>query len=93
LTLRHVPDGRYPLLLLDERRTLFQTWDLRRFGLTPRESEVLGWVAQGKTNAEAAALLGTRPRTIHKHLDRVFRKLGVENRTAAAAFVLTLSGG
>lgn len=53
------------------------------FGLTPREAEVLGWVATGKTDREIAGLLGNSPRTVHKHLQRVYVKLGVETRTAA----------
>lgn len=53
--------------------------------LTPREREVLVWVAAGKTNAEIAGIIGARPRTVHKHLERIFVKLGVETRTAAVA--------
>ena len=51
--------------------------------LTPREAEVLHWVAAGKTDREVAALLDCSPRTVHKHLQRVYIKLGVETRTAA----------
>jgi len=51
--------------------------------LTPREREVLEWVAAGKTNRDIAAILGARPRTIEKHLERIYEKLGVETRTAA----------
>lgn len=53
------------------------------FGLTPREAEVLRWLGTGKTDREIAGLLGTSPRTVHKHLQRVYVKLGVETRTAA----------
>ena len=52
--------------------------------LTPREREVLGWVAAGKTNAQIGEILGTMPRTVAKHLERIYEKLGVETRTAAA---------
>jgi len=52
-------------------------------GLTPREAEVLQWVAAGKTDRDIAAILGISPRTVHKHLERVYEKLGVETRTAA----------
>jgi DNA-binding CsgD family transcriptional regulator len=55
----------------------------RRHGLTARENEVLGWVAAGKTDRDIAALIGCSPRTVHKHLQRVYAKLGVETRTAA----------
>lgn len=51
--------------------------------LTAREREVLEWVAAGKTNRDIAAILGARRRTIEKHLERVYEKLGVETRTAA----------
>ena len=61
---------------------------LRVFGLTPRETEVLDWVAEGKSNAEVAEILGTSPRTVQKHLEHIFQKLGVENRTAAAMRLL-----
>ena len=52
-------------------------------GLTPRENEVLYWLAHGKTDAEIAALLGLSPRTVQKHLEHIYIKLGVETRTAA----------
>lgn len=52
--------------------------------LTAREREVLDWVAAGKTNADIAAILDLSPRTIEKHLEHVYEKLGVETRTAAA---------
>jgi DNA-binding CsgD family transcriptional regulator len=52
--------------------------------LTPREREVVGWVAAGKTNAQIATIVGASVRTVAKHLERVYEKLGVETRTAAA---------
>jgi len=58
--------------------------------LTPRECEVMRWLAHGKTDAEIAALLGTSPRTVHKHLEHVYVKLGVETRTAAVMRALAL---
>jgi DNA-binding NarL/FixJ family response regulator len=58
------------------------------FRLTTREAEVLHWVAQGKTNRDIGDILGTSPRTVHKHLEHVFAKLGVETRTAAAAMAI-----
>jgi len=57
----------------------------QRFQLTLRESDVLLWIANGKTNREIGQILDMSPRTVNKHLEQVFRKLGVENRTAAAA--------
>jgi DNA-binding CsgD family transcriptional regulator len=51
--------------------------------LTAREREVLQWVAAGKTNAQIAEILAASPRTIGKHLENIYAKLGVETRTAA----------
>jgi DNA-binding NarL/FixJ family response regulator len=53
-------------------------------GLTAREAEVLLWVAQGKSNADVAAILGMSEKTVKQHLGSVFSKAGVENRNAAA---------
>jgi DNA-binding NarL/FixJ family response regulator len=61
---------------------------LEKLGLTPREAEVLFWVAQGKTNPEIATILGIGLTTVKKHLEATFAKLGVENRTSAAAMAL-----
>ncbi|THU04480.1 response regulator transcription factor [Lampropedia puyangensis] len=58
---------------------------LSNAALTPRETEVLSWVAKGKTNRDIADILGLSPRTVNKHLEHVFEKLGVETRAAAAA--------
>jgi DNA-binding CsgD family transcriptional regulator len=55
----------------------------RDWKLTAREDEVLQWVAAGKTDRQIAAILGTSVRTVQKHLANSYRKLGVENRTAA----------
>jgi DNA-binding CsgD family transcriptional regulator len=54
-------------------------------GLTERECEVLRWLSGGKTDRDIAAILGISPRTVHKHLQRIYEKLGVETRTAACA--------
>ncbi len=58
------------------------------FKLTPREAEVLYWVVRGKINRDIGDIVGASPMTVKKHLERVFVKLGVETRTAAAAMVL-----
>ena len=63
---------------------------LEKLSLTPREAEVLAWVAQGKTNNTIGTILGISPRTVQKHLERTFHKLGVESRTAAAAQALAV---
>jgi DNA-binding CsgD family transcriptional regulator len=60
--------------------------------LTPREREVLHWVAAGKTNAQIAEILAASPRTIGKHLENIYEKLGVETRTAAVNRARDASG-
>ena len=62
------------------------------FDLTDRETQVLFWLSRGKTNQEIAQIIEMSPRTVNKHLEPVFRKLGVENRTAAVATALAISG-
>jgi len=57
-------------------------------GLSGREGEVLGWLANGKSNKDIAAILDLSPRTVTKHLEVIFQKMGVENRTAAAVVAL-----
>jgi DNA-binding CsgD family transcriptional regulator len=57
--------------------------------LTPREREVLQWVAAGKTDRDIATILGASVRTVHKHLQHVYAKLGVETRTAAVMRALS----
>jgi DNA-binding NarL/FixJ family response regulator len=66
---------------------------LRQIALTPRETEVLSWVAKGKTNRDIADILGMSHRTVNKHLEHVFEKLGVETRSAAAAVAVSLLPG
>lgn len=61
-----------------------------KLSVTDRESEVLHWIANGKTNREIAEILEMSPRTVNKHLEQIFPKLGVENRTAAAGVALRL---
>jgi len=56
--------------------------------LTPREREVLQWAAAGKTNVEIGAILDMSPRTVEKHFEHVFEKLGVETRMAAVMRLL-----
>jgi DNA-binding CsgD family transcriptional regulator len=68
------------------RETPAGAWDTAP--LTPREREVLDWVAAGKTNRDIATILGASPRTVEKHLERIYEKLGVETRTAAVMRVV-----
>ncbi len=58
---------------------------LANASLTPRETEVLSWLAKGKTNRDIGDILGMSHRTVNKHLEHIFEKLGVETRSAAAA--------
>ncbi|WP_310474935.1 response regulator transcription factor [Sandarakinorhabdus sp.] len=64
----------------------------QRHGLTERESQVLLWISRGKANREISEILGISPRTVNKHLEQIFEKMGIENRaSAAAAAVKTLA--
>jgi DNA-binding CsgD family transcriptional regulator len=54
------------------------------FALTTRESEVLLWIAKGKSNRDIGDILGLSARTVNKHLEQIYVKLGVENRASAA---------
>ena len=92
LVIRLVSDGALTVLLFEEQGGAVRTEALRCLGLTPREAEVLRWVAQGKTNPEIAIILGRSSRTIQHQLEHVFQKLGVETRTAAATIALQTHG-
>jgi DNA-binding response OmpR family regulator/DNA-binding CsgD family transcriptional regulator len=59
-----------------------------RLALTSREAEVLLWLSRGKSNRDIAEILGLSPRTINKHLEQMFEKLGVENRASATALAV-----
>lgn len=71
------------LLILAEEALASPVSALGSLGLTPREAEVLSWVAQGKNNVEIGMILGVSARTVQKHLEHIFQKMGVESRTAA----------
>jgi DNA-binding NarL/FixJ family response regulator len=61
---------------------------LEALGLTPREAEVLLWIAQGKSNADIGTILGCAENTVKVHIARIFEKLGFENRNAATVRAL-----
>lgn len=61
--------------------------------LTRRQREIMDWIAEGKTSGEAAIILGISPRTVEKHLEAIFQRLGVENRIAAMRRYLDLKRG
>ena len=60
----------------------------RRFQMTPREAEIACWLSQGKSNKEIGLILELSPRTVNKHLEAVFEKIGVDNRTSAATMII-----
>jgi len=78
------PDGEWLIVLREKSDTAAIKTLSSAFRLTQREAEVLYWVVQGKTSPDIGEILGTSPRTVNKHLEHVFEKLGVETRTAAA---------
>ena len=61
----------------------------QELSLSAREGEVLAWLANGKSNKDIATILNLSPRTVTKHIEQIFAKLGVENRTAAAAMAFS----
>lgn len=80
-------------LLLNEESYDFRSKRFEPLGLTRREAEVLGWVTLGKTNSEIGALCVISVRTVQKHIEKVFQKLGVETRTAATRRALEVWHG
>lgn len=79
------------LFRLNEKRTTEDTSVLQQqLGVTGREAEVLLWLSRGKSNREIGQILGISPRTVNKHLEQIFIKLGVENRASAAAIAARL---
>ena len=73
---------------LPDQRTIRRFVSLK---LTPREAEVLFWISQGKSNHDIGVILGAKTGTICKHVEHIFGKLNVENRTAAAVVALETS--
>ena len=74
------------VLLLELIRSKSEERQRRHRQLTRREREVLFWVSQSKTNQEVASILGIATTTVGKHLERIYPKLGVENRAGATAY-------
>jgi DNA-binding CsgD family transcriptional regulator len=62
-----------------------------RLGLTSREAQVLLWVSYGKSSIDISEVLEISPRTVQKHLEHVYTKLGVETRSAAAAIAIRMT--
>ncbi|MGZ4996164.1 MAG: response regulator [Methylobacter sp.] len=80
--------GEYLLVLEKHSGEWDLDWVRNSLGLTVREAEILMWISRGKTNKEAGLILGSSPRTINKHLEHIFEKLGVVTRAAAVSMVL-----
>jgi DNA-binding NarL/FixJ family response regulator len=74
--------------LVDDAATDEKTVLKDYFGLTARESDVYLWLTRGKANREIAQILDMSPRTVNKHLEQLFRKLDVDNRTSAATMAV-----
>ena len=83
------PGSEWLLVLREDSEAALLDALMRAFSLTAREAEVLYWVTQGKTNRDIGDILSLSPRTVHKHLEHVFDKLGVGSRTAAAGLALS----
>jgi DNA-binding CsgD family transcriptional regulator len=96
LTVHFVPDpdnAGAGFLLLKAVRLDLRAAHLTQLPLTEREREVLALVAAGKTNREIATVLAISARTVQKHLEHIFQKIGVETRTAAAVLALSTADG
>lgn len=85
LVVRLLSDAEQHLLLLEEQYTALPSVSLASLGLSRRETEVLTWVAQGRSNSAVGTILGISEPTVKKHLEHIYAKLGVWNRTEAAA--------
>lgn len=83
VTIRLMRQGQVRLLIFDESRHSVSHAALDHLGLSARQTHILSWVAQGKTNPEIGMILNISPRTVQKHLERIYGHLGVENRHTA----------
>jgi DNA-binding CsgD family transcriptional regulator len=84
--------GKGCFLLLEEQPLASSAGPLQALGLSRQEAAVLWWVTQGKTSPEVAACLAIGVRTVEKHLEHIYRKLGIKTRTAAARRALEVFG-
>lgn len=85
-----VREGEWVLRLMDGDRPTGAKLLRLELNVTERESEVIYWIANGKTNRETAEILAMSPRTVNKHLEQIFSKLSVDNRTSAAGIALKI---
>src|SRR5215467_11455916 len=87
---RHREKERAAIAKVELRPNFESAKPLEALGLTPREAEVLLWVAQGKSNGDIATILGCAENTVKVHVARIFEKLGFENRNAATVRALEM---
>jgi DNA-binding CsgD family transcriptional regulator len=92
LTVQFVRSHDGLFLLLSERKLRIAPADIASLGLSPRETEVLAWLAHGKSNAEIAGILGLAPATVKHCLERLYGKLDVNTRAAATAVAVATAG-
>jgi DNA-binding CsgD family transcriptional regulator len=88
LTVHLLSNPEQNFMVLEEHRWAIDPAALSNLPLTRRESEILAYVAVGKTNPEIGIILGISSRTVSKHVEHILERLGVETRTAAAASAL-----
>ena len=74
---------------MDAKKLSSETLLQNQLKLTAREAQVLFWISIGKTNRDIGKILDVSPRTVNKHLQQIFPKLGVENRTAVARIAIS----
>jgi DNA-binding response OmpR family regulator/DNA-binding CsgD family transcriptional regulator len=84
--------GEHLLQLTRQTETHLEETLARSLPVTLREAEVLLWLSRGKSNRDIAEILNLSPRTVNKHLEQIFKKIGVENRTSAAGIAIRLLG-
>ncbi len=85
---RHQEKERAAMAKVELKPNFESAKPLEALGITPREAEVLLWIAQGKSNADIATILGCAENTVKVHIARIFEKLGFENRNAATVCAL-----
>ena len=85
-------DGPIQLLLIETPATP-NFFAMKTHGLTSKECETLHWMAQGKRDAEIAAITGVAQKTASKHVEKLLRKLRARNRSAAISSVHQLLRG
>jgi DNA-binding response OmpR family regulator len=83
--LSHMQPNEYLFRLTEDDADNNSDFLRQQLALTQREAEVIVWIAHGKSNRDISEILGISPRTVNKHLEQIFTKLGVENRASAAA--------